>query len=124
MHKDKSKLKKEIKNRIRRRVRAKLHGTPERPRVFVFKSNCYVYAQAVNDVEGKVMASACTLEKAFKEKHKNTKNKGACEALGQVLAQRLKEKKIGQIVFDRGTYPYHGRIRTLAEALRKGGLVF
>ncbi len=124
MHKDKSDLKKKIKARVRKRIRAKVRGTPERPRVFIFKSNRYIYAQAVNDENGTVLATACTLEKAFKEKNKNYKNKDACENLGQVLAQRLKEKKIEKIVFDRGTYPYHGRVKTVAEALRKGGLVF
>lgn len=124
MHKDKSELKKKIKAKVRQRIRAKVHGTPERPRVFVFKSNRYVYAQAINDENGSVLTSACTLEKTFKEKNKNFKNKEACQNLGQVLAQRLKEKKVEKIVFDRGTYPYHGRVKTVAEALRKGGLVF
>jgi large subunit ribosomal protein L18 len=122
--KDKSKAQKKIKTRIRRRIRAKIHGSAERPRVFVFKSNRYIYAQAFNDDAGTVLVSACTLEKAFKEKSKNTKNKDACQNLGQVLAERLKEKKIERIVFDRGIYPYHGRVKSLAEALRKGGLVF
>ena len=124
MHKDKSELKKKIKAKVRQRIRTKVHGTPERPRVFVFKSNRYVYAQAINDENGSVLTSACTLEKTFKEKNKNFKNKEACQNLGQVLAQRLKEKKVEKIVFDRGTYPYHGRVKTVAEALRKGGLVF
>jgi large subunit ribosomal protein L18 len=92
--------------------------------VFVFKSNRYIYAQAVNDENGTVLVSACTLEKGLKEKIKNTKNKDACQNLGQVLAERLKEKKIERIVFDRGTYPYHGRVKTMAEALRNGGLAF
>jgi large subunit ribosomal protein L18 len=122
--KDKSKTQKKIKTRIRRRIRAKIRGTADRPRVFVFKSNCYVYAQAFNDDNGTVLVSACTLEKAFKEKKKSTKNKDACQVLGQVLAERLKEKKIEGIVFDRGIYPYHGRVKALAEALRKGGLAF
>ncbi|MBN2409958.1 MAG: 50S ribosomal protein L18 [Candidatus Aminicenantes bacterium] len=124
MHKDKSKTRKRIKTRIRRRIRAKIRGTAERPRVFVFKSNRYIYAQAFNDDTGTVLVSACTLEKAFKEKAKNAKNAAGCRDLGQVLAERLKEKKIDRIVFDRGTYPYHGRVKALAEALRKGGLGF
>jgi large subunit ribosomal protein L18 len=124
VHKDKSETRKKVKARIRLRVRAKLRGSAERPRVFVFKSNRYIYAQAVNDETGTVLVSACTLEKALKDKIKNAKNKDACQSLGQVLAERLKEKKIERIVFDRGTYPYHGRVKTLADALRKGGLVF
>jgi large subunit ribosomal protein L18 len=122
--KNKSDTRKKVKARIRKRVRAKIRGSAERPRVFVFKSNRYVYAQAVNDENGTVLASACTLEKALKDKIKNTKNKDACQSLGQVLAGRLKEKKVERIVFDRGTYPYHGRVKSLAEALRKGGLAF
>jgi large subunit ribosomal protein L18 len=124
VRKDKSETKKKVKARIRLRVRAKVQGSAERPRVFVFKSNRYVYAQAVNDDNGAVIASACTLEKTLKEKLKNAKNKDACQSLGQVLAERLRQKKIERIVFDRGTYPYHGRVKTLAEALRKGGLAF
>jgi large subunit ribosomal protein L18 len=122
--KDKSKTRKAIKTRIRRRIRAKIRGTADRPRVYVFKSNRYIYAQAFNDETGTVLASACTLEKTFKEKAKNAKNAAACQSLGQVLAERLREKKIERIVFDRGTYPYHGRVKALAEALRKGGLGF
>lgn len=124
MRKDKSEIRKKVKARIRLRVRAKVQGSAERPRVFVFKSNRYIYAQAVNDENGTVIASACTLEKALKEKLKNAKNTDACQNLGQVLAERLRQKKIERIVFDRGTYPYHGRVRTLAETLRKGGLAF
>lgn len=124
MHKNKSESRKRVKARIRRRIRAKVRGSADRPRVYVFKSNRYVYAQAVNDENGTVLVSACTLEKTLKEKIKNTKNKDACQSLGQVLAERLKEKKIERIVFDRGTYPYHGRVQTVADALRKGGLAF
>ena len=124
MRKDKSEAKKKVKARIRLRVRAKVRGSAERPRVFVFNSNRYIYAQAVNDENGTVLVSACTLEKALKEKLKNTKNKDACLSLGQVLAERLRQKKVERIVFDRGTYPYHGRVKTMAEALRKGGLAF
>lgn len=124
MHKDKSELKKKIRARIRKRIRAKVRGTAERPRVFIFKSNRYVYAHAFNDDSGVVLASACTLERSFRGKNKNTKNKEACETIGRILAQRLKEKKIERIVFDRGIYPYHGRVKTLAETLRREGLVF
>ena len=124
MYKDKSEIRKKVKARIRLRVRAKLRGSADRPRVFVFKSNRYVYAQAINDENGTVIVSACTLEKALRDKMKNTKNKEACESLGQILAERLKEKKVERIVFDRGTHPYHGRVKALADALRKAGLAF
>ena len=124
MYKGKPDIKGKVKARIRQRIRKKIRGTSERPRVYVFKSNSHVYAQVINDEQGAVLASASTLEKEFNEKNKNTKNKSACEVLGRILAERLKEKKIERIVFDRGIYPYHGRIKTLAEAMRKEGLVF
>jgi large subunit ribosomal protein L18 len=122
--KDKVNIKKEAKIRIRKRIRKTLRGTAERPRVFVFKSNRYIYTQAVNDDNGSILASASTLEKTFRELSKNFKNLQSCEKLGEILAQRLKERNIEKVVFDRGIYPYHGRIRALAEAMRKGGLVF
>jgi large subunit ribosomal protein L18 len=122
--KDKIRAKKETKIRIRRRIRKTVRGTADRPRVYVFKSNRYVYTQAVNDDNGSVLASACTLETSFREANKNTQNLQSCEKLGEILAQRLKEKNIATVVFDRGIYPYHGRIKALAEAMRKGGLVF
>lgn len=101
-----------------------IRGTSERPRIYVFKSNRYIYTQAVNDDDGRVLASACTLEKTFRDNNKNYKNIDSCEKLGEILALRLKEKNIKKVVFDRGIYPYHGRIKALAEAMRKGGLVF
>jgi len=124
VHKDKLKIIKERKERIWRRARKRLRGTAERPRVYVFKTNRYLYVQVINDVTGAVLTSASTLEKEFKEKNKNFKNVGSSEKLGVLLAKRLKEKKIEKIVFDRAVYPYHGRIKALAEAMRKGGIIF
>ncbi len=124
MYKDKVELKKKAKRRIRKSIRKKINGTVERPRIFVFKSNRYVYVQVIDDRGGKVMASASTLEKGFREKSKNFKNQEACQALGKILAERLKEKKIGTAIFDRGVYPYHGRIKVLADSIRKGGIIF
>jgi len=116
---------KKVRNdRLRKRIREKVKGTPERPRVHVFKSNTYLYTQVINDAEGAVLLTASTLEKEFKEKSKNGKNKKASGLLGEILANRLKAKKIEKVVFDRGVYPYHGRIRTLAEAMRKAGIQF
>ncbi len=112
------------KERIRKRIRKKIRGTSERPRVYVFKSNRYVYTQAVDDENGHILASASTLEKDFKGKNKNFKNTEACQALGEMLAKKLKKKKIERVIFDRGVYPYHGRVKAIAEAMRKGGLVF
>lgn len=124
MYKDKVALKKIAKERIRKRIKKKIRGTPEKPRVYVFKSNRYVYTQVINDVDGHILASASTLEKEFKDKKKTRKNVEACQVLGEILAKRLKAKKIEKVIFDRGIFPYHGRIKALAEAMRKGGLNF
>lgn len=124
MYKNKVELKKQTKKRIRKRVRKKLRGANHRPRVHIFKSNRYIYTQVINDENSEVLASASTLEKEFREKNKNYKNLKASQALGEILAKRLKKKKIERIVFDRGIYPYHGRIKALAEAIRKGGITF
>jgi large subunit ribosomal protein L18 len=83
-----------------------------------------MYTQVIDDLSGKVLTAASSLEKEFKELSKNSKNKKACEALGGLLAKRLKEKSITSIVFDRGAYPYHGRVKTLADAVRKEGIQF
>lgn len=124
MFRDKVSRKRVTKRRIRARIRKKIEGTDERPRVYVFKSNRYIYLQAIDDISGKVLASASTLEKEFRTKHKNTKNAEASQALGEVMAKKLKAKKKKEIVFDRGIYPYHGRVKAVAEGMRKGGIVF
>ncbi|MBP7707603.1 MAG: 50S ribosomal protein L18 [Candidatus Aminicenantes bacterium] len=124
MLKDKTKDKKVRDDRLRKRIRERVEGTPERPRLHVFKSNAYVYTQVINDREGAVLLTASTLEKEFRGKAKSTKNRDACALLGELLGKRLKEAKIEKVVFDRGTHPYHGRIKTLAEAIRKEGIQF
>ncbi len=124
MFKDNVAKKKLAGQRVRKRIRKKISGTPERPRVLVTRSNRYLYVQTIDDINGRVLSSACTLEKAFREKHTNLKNMDAAKSLGEVVADRLKKKKIKTIVFDRGISPYHGRIKNLADAMRKGGLVF
>jgi large subunit ribosomal protein L18 len=117
-------LKEESKRKIRLRIRKKIRGTAERPRVYVFKSNRYLYTQAIDDLTGSVLASASSVEKEYREKRKKTKNIEASRAVGEMIAKRLKKKKIKQVVFDRGVYPYHGRVKALAEAMRKEGLIF
>jgi len=124
VYKDKVELKKKSKDRIRKRIRKKIKGTSLRPRVYVFKSNRYLYTQAIDDEQGKVIVSASTLEKEFRNQQENYKNTEASKVLGEILAKRLQKKKISKIVFDRGAYPYHGRVKALAEAMRKGGLSF
>ena len=124
MFKKKTLVKKESRRRIRKRIRKKIQGTEERPRVYVFKSNRYIYSQAIDDDVGKVLAAASSLEREFRAKKKKTKNVEASRIIGEMMAKRLKQKKIERVVFDRGIYPYHGRLRALAEAMRKEGLVF
>ncbi len=111
-------------DRLRKRIRERVKGTPERPRVHVFKSNRTCTPRSSTTPTGPSSLTASTLEKAFQEKTKNGKNKKASALLGQVLAERLKAKNIDRIVFDRGVYPYHGRIKTLADAMRKAGIEF
>jgi large subunit ribosomal protein L18 len=124
VYKNNVEVKRLAKSRIRKRIRKKISGSPERPRVLVTRSNRFLYVQAIDDLNGEVLSAASTLEKEFQEKHKNFKNADAAQALGDMFSKRLKKKKIENIVFDRGLYPYHGRIKNLAEALRKGGLTF
>jgi len=124
VYKSQVELKKKAKDRIRKRIRKKIKGTSEKPRVYVFKSNRFIYSQVIDDEKGVVLASVSSMEKEFKGKNKNKKNKQASAKLGEILAKRLKQKKIKKIVFDRGIYPYHGRVKAFAEAMRTGGLVF
>jgi large subunit ribosomal protein L18 len=122
--KDRSKVKRDRKERLRKRIAERVRGTAERPRVHVFRSNLYVYTQVVDDTANAVLAAASSLEKEFKDRSRNTKNKAAAEVLGEILAGRLKAKSIGRVVFDRGTYLYHGRVKALADAMRKEGIDF
>ncbi|MGZ5422949.1 MAG: 50S ribosomal protein L18 [Candidatus Aminicenantales bacterium] len=124
MLKDKTTERKIRDDRLRKRIRERVQGTPERPRLHVFKSNSFIYTQVIDDRKGAVLLTASTLEKEFRAKAKSTKNKDACGLLGAMLGQRLKAAKIEKVVFDRGTHPYHGRIKTLAEAIRKEGIQF
>ena len=124
MLKDRSKVKRLRKERLRKRIAERVRGTAERPRVHVFRSNLYVYTQVVDDTANAVLVAASSLEKEFKDRSRNTKNKAAAEVLGEILAGRLKAKSIGRVVFDRGTYLYHGRIKALADAMRKEGIDF
>ena len=109
--------------RIKRhkRVRAKISGTPERPRLNVFRSGTNIYAQIIDDVNGVTLASANTLEKSFEGAAGNCE---AAKKIGLLLAQRAKDKGIEVVVFDRGGYVYHGRVQALAEGAREGGLQF
>ena len=103
------------------RVRGKISGTPECPRLNVFRSNANIYAQIIDDVNGVTLVSANTLDKEFEGA---TGNIEAAKKVGQILAERAKAKGIEQVVFDRGGYIYHGRVAALAEGAREAGLKF
>ena len=103
------------------RVRGKVSGTPERPRLNVFRSNANIYAQIIDDVNGVTLVSANTLEKEFEGA---TGNCEAAKKVGAVLAERAKAKGIEVVIFDRGGYIFHGRVAALAEGARENGLQF
>ena len=103
------------------RVRGKISGTPECPRLNVFRSNTNIYAQIIDDVNGVTLVSANTLEKDFEGA---TGNAEAAKKVGAILAERAKAKGIEQVVFDRGGYIFHGRVAALAEGAREAGLKF
>ena len=105
-----------------KRVRAKLSGTPERPRLNVFRSEKNIYAQVIDDVAGNTLVSASS--SLDKEIEGNGGNKAAARAVGKLVAERCKAKGIDTVVFDRGGYLYHGRVAELAEGAREGGLQF
>ena len=106
------------------RIRNRFSGTAERPRLAVFRSNNHMYAQVIDDVAGKTLASASTLEKDIKSALKATDNVDAAAYIGDVVAKRAMEKGIKTVVFDRGGYIYHGKVAALADAARKAGLEF
>ncbi len=110
--------------RIHIRIRRKLSGSEKRPRLCVFRSLTHIYAQVVDDGEGCTLASASTVEKGIRGKLKSTGDVAAAKEVGKAIAERAKAKGIELVVFDRGGYPYHGRVKALAEAAREGGLKF
>jgi large subunit ribosomal protein L18 len=119
--------KRQLSTRQRRHVlvRAKVSGTAERPRLNVFRSNVHIYAQVIDDVTGRTLAAASTLEPTVRERLPEEHPK-VQEALivGQIIGERSLAKGITQVVFDRGGYKYHGRVKAVAEGAREAGLVF
>ncbi len=107
-----------------RRVRKTVSGTSERPRLNVFRSSKHIYAQLVDDVKGCTLAAVSSLNKEVRGQFKTGANKPAARAVGKLIAQKAKEKSIASVVFDRGGYLYHGRIKELADGAREGGLKF
>ncbi len=121
-------IKKSDKNTLRKkkhmRIRNKITGTPERPRLNVYKSSKNIYAQIIDDSKGVTIVSASTVETAIKGSVKSGGNIEAAKEVGKLIAQRAVEKGLKLIVFDRGGYVYHGRVKELADAARAEGLEF
>lgn len=121
------KFRKKLSPRQRRhvRVRAKVSGTPLRPRLNVYRSAAHIYAQVIDDTLGHTLVAACDLEATILERAGDGANKTArAKVVGQIVAERAKELGIGTVVFDRGGFLYHGRVRAVAEGAREAGLVF
>ena len=114
----------DVRVKKHRRSRNRFSGTPERPRLAVFRSNNHMYAQVIDDVAGNTLVAASTLEKAVSAELEKTNNVDAAAYLGTVIAKRALEKGITTVVFDRGGYLYHGKVAALADAAREAGLVF
>lgn len=121
-------IKKPNTNKIRLRkhvrVRKKIKGTPERPRLNVFRSLNHIYAQVIDDTTGNTLVAASTLDESLKGKVKSGGNKEAAKEVGKLIATKAVAKGIKLVVFDRGGYLYHGRVKELAEAAREAGLEF
>ncbi len=112
-----------IRKRVHVRIREKMSGTPERPRLNVYRSLNHIYTQLIDDENGVTLASASTLGKKTEEKTSGG-NVAAAQAVGKLIAERAQEMGVKRVVFDRGGYLYHGRIKALADAAREAGLEF
>ena len=114
----------EHRQRIHTRVRTRVIGTPDRPRLCVFRSMEHIYAQVVDDRAGRTLAAASSLDKETRKTIKGGGNVAAAKIVGKAIAERALAAKVSQVVFDRGGYKYHGRVKALAEAARTAGLKF
>jgi large subunit ribosomal protein L18 len=112
------------RRRIHKRIRTKVSGSSDRPRLCVYRSSRYIYAQIVDDSLGKTLAAASTIEKELHGEGKGTGNIEASRLVGKTIAERAKSKGIETVVFDRGGYLYHGRVKAVADAARESGLKF
>jgi len=115
---------KELFKRGRRRVRNQLNRKTKRPRLSVFRSSKHIYAQVIDDIEGKTLAAASTLDKDLKGKTKTGADREAAAEVGKLIAARAKANGVESVVFDRGGYIFHGRVKALADAAREAGLNF
>ena len=112
------------RKRVHRRIRVKVSGKVNRPRLCVYRSLKYAYAQIIDDSQGKTLVAASTAEKEVRGTLKQTGNIAASKVVGKMIAERARAKGIEAVVFDRGGYLYHGRIKAIAEAARESGLKF
>jgi len=112
------------RRRIHVRVRTHLTGTPERPRLCVYRSLGHIYSQIIDDRSGRTLASASSLDKETKKHLKGGGNVASAKAVGKAIAERAKAAGVAKVVFDRGGYKYHGRVKALADAAREAGLQF
>ncbi len=115
---------KDARERRHIRVRKKVFGTPERPRLNVFRSNKHIYAQIIDDTTGRTLVSASSIDKELKGKLKRGGNIDVSKVVGALIARRAVDRGVKKVVFDRSGYLYHGRVKALAEAAREGGLEF
>ena len=116
-------VRKTVRRRIHSRIRKKLSGTAERPRLSVHFSGRHIYAQVIDDEAGVTLVSACTREPGLRKNPAHASADAAAE-IGRALAQRGREKNIGKVVFDRGGFHFHGKVKALADAAREGGFEF
>jgi len=110
--------------RRQRRIRVRVHGTPERPRLNVFRSLRHIYAQVIDDSIGNTIVAVSTLDSEVEQQLKDLNKTQQAQFVGKVVAERALEKGVKEVVFDRGGYKYHGRVKALAEGARAGGLSF
>ena len=113
-----------IREKRTKRIRGKITGTQEKPRLSVFRSDKHIYVQAIDDAKANTLATASTLCKELVEKIKDKKKVDVAKEVGKLIAERLKAKGIDKVVFDRGRFLYHGRVKALADAARESGLKF
>jgi large subunit ribosomal protein L18 len=115
---------KESRERRHRRVRASITGTPERPRLNIFRSLMHIYAQVIDDTAGVTLVSASTIDAELRSQMTGKKKSEQAKLVGQLVAARAKAKGLSLVVFDRGGYRYHGRVKAVADGAREGGLEF
>lgn len=116
--------KKEARLRRKQRIRKKVFGTTARPRLCVFRSTRHIYAQIIDDSKGLTIVAASSMEKEVRDGSKPGGKKAVAEQIGKLIAGRAKDKGVSQVVFDRGGFMYHGRVKALSEGAREGGLTF